>query len=84
MRIAVQFSRQSILRQDQNLADVEAAQNAFDWEPYIQKAIEGTKPYLIKTHSVLHLYGGNKDEASEREKRKTLEQYTVYSGADSQ
>ena len=31
-----------------NLADVEAAQNAFDWEPYIQKAIEGTKPYLIK------------------------------------
>ena len=31
-----------------NLADVEAAQNAFDWEPYIQKAIEGTKPYLIR------------------------------------
>ncbi len=31
-----------------NLADVEAAQNAFDWEPYIRKAIEGTKPYLIR------------------------------------
>ena len=30
------------------LADVEAAQNSYDWEPLIQKAIENTKIYLIK------------------------------------
>ena len=48
MRIAVQFSRQKHPKTRPNLADVEAAQNAFDWEPYIQKAIEGTKPYLIR------------------------------------
>ena len=30
------------------LADVEAAQNSYDWEPLIQKAMENTKIYLIK------------------------------------
>ena len=30
------------------LADVEAAQNSYDWEPLIQKAIENTKIYVIK------------------------------------